>query len=132
MRTIEGSRHVAVWIDHREARVFNFHPDSADEGTIAGPHHNDHHKHTRGQEGLKEHPEDAKRFYHELAAELQGAEQLLIAGPGSAKLEFSRYLHAHDKALEQKVVGIETVDHPSDGQLIAFATTCFTRIQRMS
>ena len=132
MNTPEGSNHVAVWIDHREARIFHFHPDRDEENTVAGPHHNDHHKHTRGQEGLKEHPEDAKRFYHELMEQLQGAEQLLIAGPGAAKLEFSRYLHDHDRSLEKRVVGIETVDHPSDGQLVAFATRYFTKVERMA
>lgn len=131
MKTLEESKHVAVWLDHREARVFHFHPESDVEFTVAGPPHNDHHKHTRGQEGLKEHPEDAKRFYHELMSQLQGAEQLLIAGPGVAKLEFSRYLHEHDQTLEKRIVGIETVDHPSDGQLVQFATTYFKRTDRM-
>jgi|ERR1035441_4079090 stalled ribosome rescue protein Dom34 len=125
------TNHVAVWLDHKEARVIEFHPDSADEATVSAPPHNDHHKHTRGQEGLKEHPEDARRFYHDLASTLQGTEEILIVGPGSAKLEFSRYLHTHDRELESKVVGIETVDHPSDGQLVAFATRYFKKTARM-
>ncbi len=125
------SRHVAVWLDHKEARVFHFQPDSADESTVLAPPHNDHHKHTRGQLGLKEHPEDAKRFYHDLVSSLKDVDELLVVGPGAAKLEFSRYLHAHDHALEAKVVGIETVDHPSDGQFIAYAKTYFKGADRM-
>jgi stalled ribosome rescue protein Dom34 len=125
------SKHVAVWLDHKEARVIEFHPDSAGEATVSAPPHNDHHKHTRGQEGLKEHPEDAKRFYHDLVGALQGTEELLIVGPGAAKLEFSRYLHTHDAPLEAKVVGIETVDHPSDAQLAAYAKTYFKGADRM-
>jgi hypothetical protein len=126
------AKHVAVWIDHREARVIEFHPDSADESTVSAPPHNDHHKHTRGQEGLKEHPEDEKRFFHDLVATLQRAEELLIVGPGSAKLEFSRYLHTHDRLLEANVVGIETVDHPSDAQVVAFAKSYFKKTARMA
>jgi stalled ribosome rescue protein Dom34 len=123
--------HVAVWLDHKEARVFTFHSDSAAEASVTAPPHNDHHKHTRGQEGLKEHPEDTKRFYHDLVATLQGAAELLVVGPGSAKLEFIRYLHTHDHALEAKVIGVETVDHPSDGQIVAYANTYFKKTDRM-
>jgi stalled ribosome rescue protein Dom34 len=123
--------HVAVWLDHKEARVFTFHSDSAAEASVSAPPHNDHHKHTRGQEGLKEHPEDTKRFYHDLVATLQDAAELLVVGPGSAKLEFIRYLHTHDHALEAKVIGVETVDHPSDGQIVAYANTYFKKTDRM-
>jgi stalled ribosome rescue protein Dom34 len=123
--------HVAVWLDHKEARVFTFHFDNAAEASVSAPPHNDHHKHTRGQEGLKEHPEDTKRFYHDLVATLQDAAELLVVGPGSAKLEFIRYLHTHDHALEAKVIGVETVDHPSDGQIVAYANKYFKKADRM-
>jgi hypothetical protein len=66
-------------------------------------------------------PDDAKRFFDEVAQSLAGTEKVLIVGPSSAKLEFSRHLHTHDAALEARVVGIETVDHPSDGQIVAYA-----------
>jgi len=125
------TKHVAVWLDHKEARVFSFHPDNADEGTVLAPPHNDHHKHTRGQEGLKEHPEDTKRFYHDLVAALLGTEELLVLGPATAKHEFIKYLEQHDHALAAKVVGIETVDHPTDGQLVAYAKKYFKRTDRM-
>jgi len=120
--------HVAVWLDHKEARVFHFHPGHADEATVLAPPHNDHHKHTRGQEGLKEHPEDTKRFFRGLADALQDADELLIAGPAAAKLQFFRFVQEFHHALETKVVGIETVDHPTDGQLVAFAKAYFDRV----
>jgi len=121
------SKHIVVWLDHREARVITLLPEHFDETTISAPSHNDHHKESRGQEGIKEHPEDTKRFFQELLVALKPAEQLLIVGPGTAKLEFQRYLHGHDHELEKKVVGIETVDHPTDGQLVAFARSHFTQ-----
>jgi hypothetical protein len=40
-------------------------------------------------------------------------------GPGTAKLQLLRYLHEHEREIERRVVGIETVDHPSDRQLVA-------------
>jgi len=125
---IMNTRHAAVWLDHKEARIFAFQPDSADELTMLGPPHNDHHKWTRGQEGIKEHPEDLKRFFHDLVHALQDVESLLVVGPGSAKLEFLRYVHRHDRTLEAAIVGIETVDHPTDGQIVAFARKYFKRV----
>lgn len=123
-----NTRHAAVWLDHKEARAFAFHPDTADETTVVAPPHNDHHKWTRGQEGVKEHPEDLKRFFHDIVLALHGVESLLIVGPGTAKLEFLRYVHTHDRALEAAVVGIETVDHPTDGQIVAYARAYFKRV----
>ena len=46
-------------------------------------------------------------------------------GPSTAKLQFLRYVHKQAEALEPKIVGIETVDHPPDGQLIAYAKHYF-------
>jgi stalled ribosome rescue protein Dom34 len=131
MNTDKQARHMAVWLDHKEARIFAFHSDESNEVTLHAPPHNDHHKHTKGQLRLKEHPEDTKRFFHGLTTALHGAEQLLVVGPGSAKLEFIRYVHAHERTLEEKVVGVETVDHPSDAQLVAYAKTYFRRTDRM-
>jgi len=122
------SKHVAVWVDHKEARIFSLHPESTDEATVMAPLHNIHHKHPTGPDGAKEHPDDAKRFFHEVGRGLEGAEEILLAGPGSAKLELLRYLQNHEHALERKIVGIETVDHPTDKQFVAFAKKCFKRV----
>ena len=75
------ARHAAVWLDHKEARTFAFQPDSADELMVPGPPHNDHHKWTRGQERIKEHSEDLKRLFHDLAYAPHGVESLLVVGP---------------------------------------------------
>jgi len=117
--------HVAVWIDHREARIFHIHPDTVDEVTVLAPLNNTHHKHPRGQEGTRQHPNDAKHFFDEVGRDLQGNEEILLLGPGAAKLDFLRYARTHDRAIEPRVVGIETVDHPSDKQLVAYARQYF-------
>ncbi len=54
-----------------------------------------------------------------------------MVGPAKAKLELIRYLHKHAHALGTKVVGVETVDHPTDGQLVAYARTYFVAADRM-
>jgi stalled ribosome rescue protein Dom34 len=122
-------RHMAVWIDHHEARVFHVAPEGFDESTVAAPHR--HFRHPRGPEGLKAHPDDANKFYHEVAGALEEAEEVLVLGPSTAKLEFLRYAHKHAPKLEPKIVGIETSDHPTDGQLVAHVRKYFHAADRM-
>jgi hypothetical protein len=130
--------HTVIWIDHKEARIFRVHPETAghvrpvpiDETTVHAPTHHIH-RHPKGQGEAREHPEDAKRFFHEVAQALDGADPILIVGPSSAKLEFFRYVHEHERRLEPKVVGIETLDHLTDGEIVAFARKCFARSDQM-
>ena len=75
--------------------------------------------------GAKEHPDDAAHFFQALASALPRTAKLLVVGPAHAKLDFLRYLHAHDAELEKRVAGIETVDHPTDRQLVAYAKQYF-------
>lgn len=119
------TKYVVVWIDHREARVFPIQPGKVDETTVTAPLKNIHHKHPKGEEGVQVHPNDAKRFFHDVGHALEGADQILLVGPSTAKLELLRYLHEHDHLIEARIVGVETVDHPSDGQLVAHAKKYF-------
>ena len=125
------TKHAAVWIDHKEARIFSLRPEDTEKATVLAPLHNIHHKHPRGSGEVKEHPDDAKRFFHEVSQKLAATEEILVVGPATAKLEFLRYLHKHEHALEPKIIGVETVDHPTDGQLIAYAKKYFKASDRM-
>lgn len=125
------TKYVAVWIDHKEARLFSLAPENTDETKVMAQLDNPHHRASNGQEGLKEHPEDAKRFFHEVVEALAGAEEILIVGPGTAKLDLLKYVHTHDHGLELNVVGVETVDHPTDGQLVAYAKKYFKKADQM-
>ncbi|HSO30975.1 MAG TPA: hypothetical protein VLT33_00625 [Labilithrix sp.] len=124
------SKHVVVWLDHNEARVFQIHPDGVDEAHLTAPKHH-HHKHPRGGLEPKSHPDDAKRFFHEIARSLDGHDEILVVGPSTAKLEFIRHVHKHDPALEPKIVGVESVDHPTGGQLVAYARKYFVDVDRL-
>jgi stalled ribosome rescue protein Dom34 len=62
---------------------------------------------------------------------LEGAREILVVGPGTAKLELIKYIHRHHRDLEARVVGVETVDHPSDGQLLGYARHYFEAKDRM-
>ena len=123
--------HAVTWIDHKEARIFHIHPDSSDETTILAPQHHLH-RHQLGRGEPTSQSEDARRFFKEVARSLEGADALLIVGPASAKLEFFRYLHEHDRRLAAKVVGVESADHPTDGEIVARARVAFARSARMN
>ncbi len=122
--------HAVIWIDHKEARIFHVHPHAADESTVLSPQHHVH-RHPKGRGEAMEHPDDAHQFFEEIAKALAGVDAVLIVGPSSAKLELFRHIQAHDHELEAKVVGLETADHPTDGQIVAMARTYFKASDRM-
>jgi stalled ribosome rescue protein Dom34 len=130
--------HAVVWIDHTEARVFHVQPETAghvqpepiDETTVLSPQHRIH-RHPKGHGEGREHPDDAKKFFREVARALDGADAVLIVGPASAKDELLTYLQDHDRMLRAKVVGTETVDHPTDREIVAHARRYFKGSDRM-
>ncbi len=116
--------HAALWLDHHEAKLFHVDRESFDETKMhARAHHV--HRHGRGAGEGHEHPDDIVRFFEQVAKAAADVEQLLVIGPSTAKLQFLRHLRDRHPALEAKVVGLETVDHPSDGQLAAYAKRYF-------
>ncbi len=122
--------HAVVWIDHREAHVMHVSPDDVESSIVrpSKPHHHLHNK--RGSVGAGREPED-QHFYHEVVEALEGAQEILIVGPASAKLNLVKHIHNHDKKVTDKVIGVETVDHPSDGQLVAYARKYFDAADRL-
>lgn len=122
--------HAVVWIDHTEARVISFNPSEIDDTRILShpAHRQVHHK--AGSIGSGKTDED-RAFFHGIATILEGTGEILVVGPAKAKLELIRYLHRLDPALEAKVVGVETVDHPTDAQIIAYARKYFRAADRM-
>ena len=122
--------HVAVWLDHHEARILRIASDAFEEDTLLaqGPHVR---RHADRNTTEREHPDDAKRFFHDVARALDTADEVLVVGPSTAKLHFLKYVHAHDPQLEPRILGVETVDHPTDRQLAAFARRYFVDADRM-
>ena len=122
--------HIAVWIDHREARIFHVDPDRVDEETLKA-HRPVHHNHPLGADGVQAHPEDDRKFFTEVARAIEAADSVLVVGPSTAKLQFVKYIHQHDKAMVSTIAGVETVDHPTDRQIIAYAKKYFAKTDRM-
>ncbi len=121
--------HAVVWLDHAEARVFQFNKDDVEKFMVHGHKHHLHHK-AASVMGSGREPADAA-FYAEICRALDGSSEILVLGPGAAKLELIRHAHKHQPALEAKILGVETVDHPSDGQIVAYARKYFQARDRM-
>ena len=128
--------HAVVWLDHAEARVFQFNADNVESRVIhaqADPHGVAHGSprvhHKAGVIGSgKVHDEPA--FFGQVAAALEGAEEFLVLGPGQAKLEFNSFVDAHIPSIGRRIVAIETVDKMTDNQIVAHAREYFARTDR--
>lgn len=125
-----ATRHVAVWIDHNEARVFHLTPESFEEETVKSPHaHTKLHRHTGATSSG--HAGEDQHYYHQVAEHLASAEEILVVGPANAKNELVKHIDSHDRGLKSRVVGVETMDHPSDAQIAAYARKYFKRVDNM-
>jgi hypothetical protein len=49
----------------------------------------------------------------------------LIVGHGTAKDEFASFIRDHVPALAPRIMGVETVDQPTKGEILAFARKFF-------
>ncbi len=116
--------HAVVWIDHKEARVFEFSPEDVEKLVIHA--HNAQRKvhHRAGTLGSGHAGEDAK-FLHEVAEALAHPKEILITGPGKAKTSLMKHLSAHHHDIAARVMGIESADHPTDNQVVAHARAYF-------
>jgi len=119
-----------VWIDHREAKVFHFNATEAESALIRSTHP-DQHLHHKANSGDSGHAPVDKEYLRHVTAELAQAGAILITGPAGAKKELASYIEQHAPALAQKISGIETLDHPTDGVLLAHGRKFFHVDDRM-
>ncbi|MDR3392088.1 MAG: translational machinery protein [Sulfuriferula sp.] len=122
--------HAVVWIDHAEAHIMHVSPEDV-ESSIVRPDKQHQHLHNKhGAVGAGRAPED-QHYYHEVVEAIKGAHEILIVGPAGAKLSLIKHIHKHDPQMTDRIVGMETVDHPTDAQLVAYARQYFDATDRM-
>jgi stalled ribosome rescue protein Dom34 len=122
--------HAVIWIDHHEARIFHFSPTEV-ERLVLHPDHPTRHIHHKANSVGSGHAAEDQDYFRAVVDSIADAGAILITGPASAKTELVKHIHRHDPNRMAVIVGVETVDHPSDAALIAYATKYFKAADRM-
>lgn len=125
-----GYNHAVVWIDHQTAHIIHFNADNSTVEIVKTNSSQTHQHHHQGTLGSGK-AVTSQSYLHEVVENLADAKEVLVVGPGSAKLELIKHVHAHDAAVTEKIVGVETVDHPTDPQLLAFAKRYFLKADKL-
>jgi hypothetical protein len=122
--------HAVIWIDHREARVSHFNAEDV-ERLVLHPDHPTRHIHHKANSIGSGHASADHDYLHAVAESVADAGAVLITGPANARTELVEHIRVHDPQLTKLIVGVETVDHPSDSQLVAHAKKYFMAADRM-
>ena len=122
--------HAVVWLDHREAKVVDF---SVDDKHVVNVHHKGGHRQVHHKAGAtgSGHSNDDGHFFDAIVAALDDAREVLVTGPGNAKVGFREHVAKRHAALAGRIVGVETLDHPTEGELLAYARRYFKRVDNM-
>jgi hypothetical protein len=122
--------HALVWLDHRVAKVIHFDANDSVRESVNSTHPNQnlHHKANSSDSG---HAPVDHAYLERVTEALYGAGAILIVGPGSAKTELMKHIESRHPTIAAKVSAVETIDHPSDGALLAHARRFFKADDRM-
>lgn len=116
--------HAVVTVDHHQAQVLQF---DAEHVLAQKVKSHSHHTKQHGNAVRTEH-----EFYADVCDALAGIAEVLVTGSRNAMADFRHYVEKHRAPLAAHIVGWETVDHPTEGQLIAFARQYFVKYDRMA
>lgn len=114
---------VGIWIDHKKAVIVSASADGVTTKTLeseVGAHPRYAGQQDGGGEKKYEerHSQHLDRYYDEVIRQLTDPDELLIFGPGEAKLELKERLR-RSKAHSERTIGIETTDKLTDPQIVA-------------
>jgi stalled ribosome rescue protein Dom34 len=106
-------RQVIVWIDVREAQILGVDLTIRCTSKIAAA------------EGANS-GEQTRRFFEQIAAAVETADELLVVGPSGIRDEFVKFMHSRDHGFDARILGVEAIDNPEDSRLIGYADIYFT------
>jgi stalled ribosome rescue protein Dom34 len=116
--------HAVVWIDHEKAQILQFDAEHVQSQKVkAHTHHTAYHG-----SGVR----TGHEFFGEVCDALQGINEVLVTGSHTSTADFKHYAEKHRPAAAKQIVGYETVDHPSEAQLVALARKYFLKYDRMA
>jgi hypothetical protein len=116
---------------HHEARVIHFNESDVKREHIH-PQHPTRHIHHKANSVGSGHSAEDQSFFHAVIQALGTAGAVLITGPANAKHELVKHIERHAASMREHLAGVETLDHPTDGELVAHARQFFRAADRMA
>ncbi len=115
-----------VWMDSSSAKIFHVDGDTV-QSAKAVRHDSDHHTQKKTDSKQK----DSPLFFVDVANHLKAhKDSVLLVGPGTSKNHFVTFLEGHhEKGLANRIVATESMDHPTDAQVVAYARKFFPKGQ---
>jgi stalled ribosome rescue protein Dom34 len=112
-----SSIHAVVWLDFHQAKIFLMEAQDIAAGRVRAdtPHRQIHHK---AQVRGSGHVRDDRTYFEAILAAVDEADSWVIAGPGGTKKDLEKYLDGHGEELKKKLAGVESMDHPTEGELL--------------
>ena len=100
--------HAAVWLNADEAHIYRFGRGEVERCEVKAD----------GSGRVR----DDREYFEAILAELTEVENWMIAGPTGPRQDFEKYVRVgHAEQLAKKLVGVEAMDKPSDGELLRHA-----------
>jgi stalled ribosome rescue protein Dom34 len=75
-------------------------------------------------------PDDIE-FFDDVAKVLAGVQEILVIGPAQTKDEFVSFVRRKHPQIGSMIVAVESADHPTDSELLAYARKHFKVLDRM-
>ena len=116
--------HAVVFIDHTQAQVLQFDAEHVQAEKVKT------HTHQTRQHGSDVRSEH--EYFGQVCDALNGIQEVLVTGPKTGLADFKHYADKHRPETAGRIVGYETVDHPSENQLVALARKYFLKYDRMA
>jgi stalled ribosome rescue protein Dom34 len=124
--------HQMVWIDHQEAIIYGvMRHELSKLAVIHAPDEGRGHVHHKAGVNGPGHIPLSPAFMLKVTAALADAKEILIVGPGPAKLALKSYIALNAPMMNKRVLGVEPMEANTEGQMQTFASLFFRQRDRM-
>ncbi len=109
--------HAVLWLDHHHADIIQFSNDEVHSQKVKDSPHD-----------TRQHQSDVRtqhEFFGSVCDALAGITMILVTGSHMVQTNFKHYVAKHREHLMPQIAGWETVDHPTEGELVAMAKKFF-------
>jgi stalled ribosome rescue protein Dom34 len=122
--TMQHHFHAVVWLDHLQARIFHLGLSGTEE-IILHPQMPTRHIHHKANSIGSGHVHESAEFLGQILDAVSDAGEILILGPSVTKIELAKYMSEQNPTVGGRIVAVEPADHPTDGEIVAYAKRYF-------